>query len=385
MTHVFIVNEQTMKIHLEYLFAGTGSSNDAPFLIDAQYANPRKKTEGKITSSAERNLAAMIADVSRIRIGDKIIFYLQSSNNNPGMFFGVFEAASEAFYQPNSNHYLTEELGKSLNFRVLIRPHKVYAKGISEHEALDSLVCVQHPSDMCWSLIYRKLKGNRGCTMITDNEARRLEILLSAKNNDEYLESNFFSFENNGIVASDVERIYVGQGNELDILPRLLYKDRRNNKCESHLQAYIVQNIDKEPLKSILLEDIDDLWIGNEVSCGVGMQRIDVATMQTTENSVTINIIELKCVEAYNEIIDNQISWYIEWMRNYILPTFPRKTVKINPVIITKEFKTLQALQSFREHCETLFWTNTGNFKVNPTSLITYKTDDDNIYFKKEF
>ena len=255
MTHVFIVNKRTMKIHLEYLFAGTGSSNDAPFLIDAQYANPRKKTEGKITSSAERNLVAMIADVSRIRIGDKIIFYLQSSNNNPGMFFGVFEAASEAFYQPNSNHYLTEELGKSLNFRVLIRPHKVYAKGISEHEALDSLVCVQHPSDMCWSLIYRKLKGNRGCTMITDNEARRLEILLSAKNNDEYLESNFFSFENNGIVASDVERIYVGQGNELDILPRLLYKDRRNNKCESHLQAYIVQNIDKEPLKSILLED----------------------------------------------------------------------------------------------------------------------------------
>lgn len=86
MTHVFIVNEQTIKIHLEYLFAGTGSSNDAPFLIDAQYANPRKKTEGKITSSAERNLAAMIADVSRIRIGDKIIFYLQSSNNNSGMF-----------------------------------------------------------------------------------------------------------------------------------------------------------------------------------------------------------------------------------------------------------------------------------------------------------
>lgn len=115
------------------------------------------------------------------------------------------------------------------------------------------------------------------------------------------------------------------------------------------------------------------------------MQRIDVATMQITENSVTINIIELKCVEAYNEIIDNQISWYIEWMRNYILPTFPRKTVKINPVIITKEFKTLQALQSFREHCETLFWTNTRNFKVNPTSLITYKTDDDNIYFKKVF
>lgn len=384
MTHVFIVNEQTMKIHLEYLFAGTGSSKDAPFLLDAEYVNSRKKEEG-VTSAAERNLAAMIADVSRIRVGDKIIFYLQAHNDKPGMFFGVFEAASEAFYQPNSNDYLTEELGKSLNFRVLIRPHKVYPKGISEHEALDSLVCVQHPSDMCWSLIYRKLKGNRGCTMITDNESRRLEILLSSKNSNKYLESNFFSFENNEIIASDVKKIYTGQRNELDILPRLLYKDRKNNKCESHLQAYIVQNIDKEPLKSILLEDIDDLWIGNEVACGVGMQRIDVATMQITEESVIINVIELKCVEAYNEIIDNQIPWYIEWIRNYILPTFPRKTVKINPVIITKEFKTLQALQSFREHCETLFRANARNFKVNPTSLITYKTDDNNIYFKKVF
>ncbi len=384
MTHVFIVNEQTMKIHLEYLFAGTGSSKDAPFLLDAEYVNSRKKEEG-VTSAAERNLAAMIADVSRIRVGDKIIFYLQAHNDKPGMFFGVFEAASEAFYQPNSNDYLTEELGKSLNFRVLIRPHKVYPKGISEHEALDSLVCVQHPSDMCWSLIYRKLKGNRGCTMITDNESRRLEILLSAKNNDEYLESNFFSFENNEIVASDVEKIYAGQGNELDILPRLLYKDRRNNKCESHLQAYVVQNIDKESLKPLLLENIDNLWIGNEVSCGVGMQRIDVATMQITEEAVIINVIELKCVEAYNEIIDNQIPWYIEWIRNYILPTFPRKVVIINPVIIAKEFKVQHTLQLFKDHCETLFRANARNFKVNPVSLITYKTDNDDISFKKEF
>lgn len=384
MTHVFIVNEQTMKIHLEYLFAGTGSSKDAPFLLDAEYVNSRKKEEG-VTSAAERNLAAMIADVSRIRVGDKIIFYLQAHNDKPGMFFGVFEAASEAFYQPNSNDYLTEELGKSLNFRVLIRPHKVYPKGISEHEALDSLVCVQHPSDMCWSLIYRKLKGNRGCTMITDNESRRLEILLSAKNNDEYLQSNFFSFENNEIVASDVERIYAGQGNELDILPRLLYKDRRNNKCESHLQAYVVQNIDKESLKPLLLENIDNLWIGNEVSCGVGMQRIDVATMQITEESVIINVIELKCVEAYNEIIDNQIPWYIEWIRNYILPTFPRKVVIINPVIIAKEFKVQHTLQLFKDHCETLFRANARNFKVNPVSLITYETENNDISFKKEF
>ncbi len=34
-THVFIVNEQTLKIYLEYLFAGTGAKDRlSPFLCD---------------------------------------------------------------------------------------------------------------------------------------------------------------------------------------------------------------------------------------------------------------------------------------------------------------------------------------------------------------
>ena len=68
MTHVFIVNDQTFKIHLEYLFAGTGCKKDALFLGDSEYVNPRRNTEG-ITSTAERNIVSMIADVSRIRPG----------------------------------------------------------------------------------------------------------------------------------------------------------------------------------------------------------------------------------------------------------------------------------------------------------------------------
>ena len=43
MTHVFIVNDTTLKYHLEYMFAGTGANCDAPFLEDANYQNPRSK------------------------------------------------------------------------------------------------------------------------------------------------------------------------------------------------------------------------------------------------------------------------------------------------------------------------------------------------------
>lgn len=384
MTHVFIVNEQTMKVHLEHLFAGTGSSNEAPFLLDAEYHNPQRKTEG-VTSSAERNLAAMIADISRIRVGDKIIFYLQASKNNPGMFFGTFETVSEAFYQPNSDDYLTNELGKTLNFRVLIKGYKVFPKGATEHDVLDSLNTIYHPSDMCWSLIYRKLKGNRGCTMITDKESERIEHILSTINHDTYLQSDLFSFEHNEIVENHTLIEYRGSMLSLNILPRLIYKNNKHSKCESHLQAYIVQNIDKEPLKSYLGINNNDLWIGNEVSCGVGMQRIDISTVQKTGNLVIINIIELKCTEAYNEIIDNQIPWYIEWTKDYIVPTFIGKRVFINPIIISKKFLDDSDKTNFENHCNTLYCNNTTTFEVSSPSLITYSIDENNISFAKEF
>lgn len=85
-----------MNVHLEHLFAGTGSSNEAPFLIDANYRNPQKKECG-VTASSERNLAAMIADVSRIRVGDKIIFYLQAHNDKPGMFLVFLKLRAKHF------------------------------------------------------------------------------------------------------------------------------------------------------------------------------------------------------------------------------------------------------------------------------------------------
>jgi hypothetical protein len=66
MVHVFIVNEKTFKYHLEYLFAGTGAGDkDAPFLVDP---------DCNFNGNTERNLVGLIADISRISIGDKIIF-----------------------------------------------------------------------------------------------------------------------------------------------------------------------------------------------------------------------------------------------------------------------------------------------------------------------
>lgn len=64
--HVFVVNQITFKQHLEYMFAGTGAKNRMSLFLE--------KSDIKFQPTTERNLVGMIADISRIRPDDKIIF-----------------------------------------------------------------------------------------------------------------------------------------------------------------------------------------------------------------------------------------------------------------------------------------------------------------------
>lgn len=384
MTHVFIVNDTTLKYHLEYMFAGTGANFDAPFLEDANYENPRRKENG-LTAVSERSLVAMLADISRIQIGDQIIFYLQASNHE-GKFYGVFKAVDMPFYDSNHNNYLSLEMGKNLNFRVKIEPYEVYENGVSEHKALDLLDGINHPSEMCWSLIYRKLKGNRGCTMITNYEADKLIEKIRTENLNNPLEGNSFSYDMNlgKIVPIDANSQYTGNINSVSIQDRLLVKCRRGNAFETHLQAYIVQNCLKSPLREYLhIETEKPTWIGNEVSCGVGMQRIDVVTVQEDNRSVTINVIELKDEEPYDNIITYQLPWYIDWVKNYWCPLYADKEVSINPIVIAKK-ATAENIENFRNLADTIAYPIENNISVSSVEYIAFEIDED-ITFEKVF
>jgi len=69
----------------------------------------------------------------------------------------------------------------------MIEPYKVYPIGVTEWEALDEIKYIQSPNQMLWSLIYRKLRANRGNTMITIYESERLIKLIKDKNNSKTL------------------------------------------------------------------------------------------------------------------------------------------------------------------------------------------------------
>lgn len=128
-THVFIVDTITFKYHLEYLFVGTGASEKSiNFLIEPNIS---------IHHSIERNLVSMLADFSRVRQNDFVIFYLQQNFEQgiyEGKFYGIFRIKENNFFVDDigKNQFLEKELKKSLVFRITIKPYKIYSQGVSD-------------------------------------------------------------------------------------------------------------------------------------------------------------------------------------------------------------------------------------------------------------
>jgi hypothetical protein len=120
-TQVFIVDERTFPLHLQYRFAGTT-------------AGQREKHIG------------LLADIARVRPGDPVIFYLIAQIPHP--------------FWERRNGYLQKELGKPLIYRVLIEPLEVYRRPVTEWEAIDKLPL--YSRDIRWSLLYVSSRVNVG-------------------------------------------------------------------------------------------------------------------------------------------------------------------------------------------------------------------------------
>ena len=152
------------------MFAGTRSRNKTVGFNRSAHSNISVAQTGN-------TLVAMMADFSRVRANDYAIFYVQTSKGKEGKFYGIYQIASDPFLKPDG-YYLREKLWINLTFRVLSKPYEVFAKGASEWEALDDIIRYIGPYQMLCSLIYRKLKGNRGNTMLMPYEAERLFSLI---------------------------------------------------------------------------------------------------------------------------------------------------------------------------------------------------------------
>ena len=335
-THIFVVDYTTFKVHLENLFIGTGARKGASDFNDSN-----------LHHSTERNLVGMVADANRIRKENKVIFYLQQNAGagiGEGKFYGIFKAVHDWSFLDNDdgNQYLKSLLIKSLNFRALIKPYKIYPQGVTEWEALDEIREIQSPHQMLWSLIYRKLKGRRGNTMITIYESERLCHLIKSKNQFEQLPINgkkiSYDLVQQKIISTE-EPIphYMGRKDNIDVLPKLINKYNKYQAFETHLQAYIIKNIGKGINKSLdicLLDEPGKIeWIGNEVYCGVGMQRIDIMISIKEDDEKIVVPIELKHGHISSHIT-GQMQRYVNWIKQYYLPN---RIGYIKPTLICKK------------------------------------------------
>lgn len=382
-THVLIVDDRTFKVHLEYMFAGTGSGTDE---VDFNNKSATTLYAGR-KFAGENKLCGMIADFGRVRQGDNIIFYLQAQGGNEGKFFGVFKVKSaEVFLENFSNtQYLHSELGKNLTFRVEIEPDTVYAKGVTEWEALDSIKGLTSPNQMLWSLIYRKLKGNRGNTMITMYESERLMHIIRTANSRVSLSGNQFTFNQikQEIEVNTCTHAYTGiTTTKINLLPRLINKLRDGKAFEAHLQAYITQNIGKATNpsldKTVIPQNNVIEWIGNEVSCGVGMQRIDICLSTFEKSQKNIIPIELKAVEASCDNL-RQIQRYVDWLEQYYLPNRPSD---IQPTLIVRKGANFLSAASAL-WADFIAFDSRNCTLCKPLVVIEYELSNNNLIFTK--
>jgi hypothetical protein len=172
-THIFIVNDYTFPIHLRYLFAGTGASyGEKPIWVDWHIE--------------------LLADIKRVRSDDLVIFYIEGSRETNG-FYGIFKVKQQnpiVHHLPFDDGFKPENLQNKLIYRTLIEPYEVYSDGVPEWEALDKLPI--YSIEILWSLIYRKLKGKRGCTPLLPWEAQRLIDMIRDRNSGKFIANSQF-------------------------------------------------------------------------------------------------------------------------------------------------------------------------------------------------
>jgi RecB family endonuclease NucS len=138
------------------------------------------------------------------------------------------------------------------------------------------------------------------------------------KINNAPLQYNFTTF--NLEHSPNVNTVYQGVLNNFqNIRTRLLHIMNHTTRLwESHLQAYLMQELKRNVvLTNLLFPQTTITWIGNEIYCGAGMQRIDILAYSESPLNKFIHLIELKSVEATANTA-SQINRYIKWLKAHI-------------------------------------------------------------------
>ncbi|AHC40254.1 hypothetical protein OVS_01855 [Mycoplasma ovis str. Michigan] len=141
-----------------------------------------------------------------------------------------------------------------------------------------------------------------------------------------------------------------------------------------------MQNFDNSPLKEIFLpEPSNSFWIGNSVSCGTGLEKIDILIKQENRDNIFIKIIELKDTNVDLKTINERFSMYIKWVLQYFVPSYLelKKKIVIIPCLFNREDECVNLLDNWETK------NSTTNLEIYKPENILFEAKGNQVCFRK--
>ena len=145
-----------------------------------------------------------------------------------------------------------------------------------------------------------------------------------------------------------------------------------------------MQKYDDGILKKLLLPlGNGSAWVGNEVACGVGVQKIDTLIIEQNDEEIHVKVVELKDEEPYEYILSHQLRWYLQWVSQYIVPNLLKykKPVVIHPCILARKTDNIDIIEKIRS--VDLINSSIQNVSIAATEYIAFDIVNNDITFEK--
>lgn len=315
---IFIVDDNTWPEHLK---AGVAAINEPP---------------------TEHQRLSAIAEIIGVRREDYILFNLRVGETHPPQIFGLYEATTEPYYDPNPLYSGARFIGVSAPY---LNPYRVGFRQVVNYESPINVDEIWYLKDrgLIWSIQHSRgdAVGVHACTTISIHEGRLIEKMLKAKNP--------VIKQPQPMPPPPSTRKPLSVNTNLDPSGSLHY--------ENALKAILIRDVSKGFHKDIL-GDYDD-YIPN-LPTGA-RKEIDVVLLKYNESDVVwYEILELK-KDVFDMSGLQELTKYEKWF----IQTRALSPLQVHPVAIAFDFD-LQVKEYVRRRRE---------YEERPMRLIKYRYD----------
>lgn len=333
---------------------------------------------------------SILADLSNIRIGDKIFFYQRriDENQEGRGFIGVFRSTSLAFednadisYNGNfiygecpschrktiskieNNSIKCSNCRGSINgyilpLRITIKVDRFYERYLDDNRAYIDITDRGRLS----TLLFRKIYGKgreRSCSPILPEEAEKLERLLERCENQQINNRVFEEYQPDPYVPTNF--IFIS-----NYLNQIQFNQNGELRYEFMLEFYIMQllNWGDQIVQSIFRPFCEIEWFGNQILFGIGGDKTDLLVLyKRNDMRYRADVVELKKGSIRPNDLE-EIMKYIYWISQLVTSNIQDRIENpfyLKPILIGRSVNSIQKIRRI--------WTD---IRKRPFTVIPY-------------